>query len=108
MIDLIVSGQSYSLEDTIAKSTLGDLTALKMSTGIGIKTIKDSIIRMAASGSPDDFLDDEIILRSIGALVWLAKRRAGETLTIEQATDVPMGEVQFRFTVADEADEDPT
>lgn len=101
---LVLSGREYSINEALQKATLADLYRLKVDTGIGMKTLKTSLDAMSELADPEDFLDDERILRALNALVWLCRRRAGETLTVEQATDVPLSEVAFATDDEDEAE----
>lgn len=107
---LLLAGKEYDITDALQKSTLADLYDLKVQTGIGMKTLSDSLQRMSALADPQDFLDDEEILRALTSLIWLCRRRAGEKLTVAEANAVALSDIQFKVDPADTPDEaaDPT
>nr|QOL00385.1 hypothetical protein [uncultured organism] len=108
---LILAGKEYDINESMTKATLFDLYELKMKTGIGMKSLSDALERMGKLADPKDFLDDETILLALCALVWLCRRHAGESLTIEEANKVALADVQFKVDAADLPDEveaDPT
>lgn len=107
---LVLAGTEYSVNDSLQKATLSDLLQLKVKTGIGMKTLKDSLDLMSTLADPEDFLDDERILLALNALIWLCRRHAGERLTLDEANDVALEDVSFNTDDEDVAavDADPT
>lgn len=107
---LILAGSEYDINESMTKATLYDLYELKTKTGIGMKSLSDALERMGKLADPQQFLDDETILLALCALVWLCRRHAGESLSIEEANRVALADVQFKVDAADMPDEaaDPT
>ncbi|MEE2568606.1 hypothetical protein V1638_04240 [Pseudarthrobacter sp. J64] len=114
---LIVCGTKYPLKEAIQGATLRNLYVLKMQTGIGIKSLRDTFKRMEASApkpgeesDPLDFLESEDNLLALQAMVWLCKRHAGEQCTVSEANDFPMSQIGFETEEADAVPvkEDPT
>ena len=121
---LIVCGTKYPLQEALQGATLRNLYALKMQTGIGLKTIRDTFKAMEAArklaeregreADPLDFVEDEQGLMALQAMVWLCKKHAGETsrdggpLTVAEAADFPMSQIGFETEEADAPKPDPT
>jgi len=109
---LVLAGQKYDISESLNKATLDDLTQLKVKTGVGMKTLRLSLIAMGKLDDPEDFLDREDILLALSALVWLCRRRAGESkLTLTEAASVPVEDISFEMPDEDgaaEGEPDPT
>lgn len=83
---------------------LSDLIALKRETGLGVVAIQEGLAGLGA----DNLTDDALV--ALGCIVWLTRRRAGERLTLEQACEFSLSDLEF---MPDESDEpgqapDPT
>jgi hypothetical protein len=114
-VKLIVGDQKYPLKEAIQGATLRNLYVLKVQTGIGIKSLRDSFKRMESQapkdGSPADpldFLEDEENLLALQAMVWLCKRHAGESVTVSEANDFPLSRIGFEADAPETEPEDPT
>ncbi len=76
----------------IGRLSLYDLIELKKQTGLDVDDI---------TGPLEAMKDDESLISTgsgviaLAALVWLARRKAGETLTLEEATDFPLEDLEF-------------
>ncbi|WP_104116969.1 hypothetical protein [Arthrobacter sp. B1805] len=92
---LIISGKKYELDESMQKASLNDLYVLKVRSGMGIKSLKDNLIKMQTYEDPLDFLDEADNLMALQAMIWLCRRFAGENLTIEQANSCPLNEIGF-------------
>ena len=114
MTTIRVGSESYSLQESVAGASLGDLYALKVQTrrdgfpGVSVKTISETFERigeLAAEGglSPADLLDDDAFLQNMIGLVFLARRKAGESITVEDAGRVSFTDIAFE--VDDDEDE---
>jgi len=91
-----ISGSDYD-PALLSKLSLFDLLELKKQTGLTVDDLQDNL---AAAGEGDDdggksLLASEAGLLSVGALIWLARRKAGERLTLEEACDFPLEELSF-------------
>jgi hypothetical protein len=113
MISIRVGSETYSLQDSVNGASLGDLYALKMQTrrdgspGVSVKTISETFTRVGelAAGdafSPLDLLDDDVFIQNMIGVVFLARRKAGEPVTVADASDVSFNDIEF----IDEDDED--
>lgn len=87
---IIIEGDTYQL----LEATLADHLALKAATGLSRADLEDLHTRVRALSEYDRNRSDDALLLA-GITVWFARRRAGENLTLEQACDVPMSEVEF-------------
>jgi hypothetical protein len=115
---LIVDGRKYPLQEAIQGATLRNLYSLKLQTGLGIKSLRDTFQKMKDSapkdgtpGDPLDFLEDTDNLLALQAMVWLCKRHAGEHVTVDEANDFPLNAIGFEQDVEPEAEAttpDPT
>lgn len=111
---LIVAGKKYPLQEAIQGATLRNLYVLKVETGIGIKSLRDTFARMqdnapkdGSKADPLDFLEDAENLLALQAMVWLCKRHDGEHVTVADANAFPLSQMGFESEPADVA-ADPT
>jgi len=111
-VKALIAGVEYSLE-SINEASLGDLYALKLQTkskdfgGVSLKTISDTFSRVGQSASDPDFetldlLDDEQFIINIVGVIFLARRAAGENITLDDARAIPFTGFQL---VDDEEEE---
>jgi len=109
-----IGSETYSLEDSISQASLGDLFTLKVQTrkdgspGVSVKTISETFTRLGEkSADPDftgaDLLDDDVFIENMIGVVFLARRNAGENITLEDARGVSFNDIAF---IVDEEDED--
>ena len=88
----VISGKEYPVE-RIGKFELADLIVMHKRTGITADEAERLILRLDKV-NPDQFLRDDEGLLGLALLVWLGRRRAGETdLTLEQACAFPLDEL---------------
>lgn len=90
-------------------ASLSDLLRLQKDTGLTRKDLR--LMRERVAALPQDEIEeseDALILTAV--TVWLARRKAGEQLTMEEACDFPLGENTFEAEDSDEeaAAADPT
>lgn len=87
----------------IGRLSLYDLIELKKQTGLEVDDI---------TGPLEDMKDDQSLISTgsgviaLAGLIWLTRRKAGETLTLEEATDFPLEELEF-IDDEPEAEADP-
>ncbi|MHA7270397.1 hypothetical protein [Arthrobacter sp. HLT1-20] len=112
---LIVAGVKYPLQEAIQGATLRNLYALKVQTGLGMKSLRDSFQHMQESapkpgevGDPLDVLESEESLLALQAMVWLCKRHAGEFVSVAEANDVPLSQIGFEQEQEAPVAQDPT
>lgn len=90
---VIIEGRTYDgvLGDDI---TLADLMAIKTATGMTRADLMDLIERVSQLSEVEQQRSDEALIAA-GISVWLARRHAGELLTLEEACAVKMSQVEF-------------
>lgn len=99
---VVINGTEYGLEESVNRATLGDLRVLKAKLGASAKTISATFQKFQGAKNID-LLDDDDVLRDLQAVVFLARRKAGEDVTVEEAGDVSFTDIAF---ASDEDDED--
>lgn len=123
---LVIGEQKYDLIDGIQKASLSDLIMLKRATkasdrpnGVTLTTITGFFENLPEGddteggdaegpGMLETILDSDDGLEILRALIFLCRRRAGETISFEQATDVPVMDLDFEDDEeAEVADESP-
>ena len=113
MTSIRVGSETYSLQESVNGATLGDLYALKVQTrrdgspGVSVKTISDTFTRVGELASADgfnplDLLDDDVFIQNMVGVVFLARRKAGESVTVDDAGEVSFNDIQF---ITDDEDE---
>lgn len=112
---LIVAGVKYPLQEAVQGATLRDLYSLKIQTGLGMKSLRDTFKHMQDSepapgevGDPLDILESEENLLALQAMVWLCKRHAGEFVTVAEANDVALSQIGFEREQEAPVAQDPT
>lgn len=86
------------------------LIAMHRQVGLTFDVIQAGLERLVSSKDEDPaafatrVLSDIELLLTIGALVFIAKWRAGERVTFEEATDVPLMSVSFVPEPGDEGE----
>lgn len=114
MISIRVADETYSLQESVNGASLKDLYSLKVQTrkdgspGVSVKTISETFVRIgelaATEGfSPLDLLDDDVFIQNMIGVVYLARRKAGEQITVDDAADVSFNDIEF-ITEDDEED----
>lgn len=97
---LLIQGQAYELQEAIGEAFIGDLYTLKVKLGISIKTINETFETMGELSQREDFnamdlLDNSDVMLNLQGLIWLAKRKAGENITVEDAGRIPFAALSF-------------
>ena len=114
MTGIRIGSETYSLEDSISQASLGDLYTLKVQTrrdgspGVSVKSISETFIRLGErSAEPDftgaDLLDDDVFIENMIGVVFLARRNAGENITLEDARGVSFNDIAFIVDDEDDA-----
>jgi len=102
-VKIIISGHEYSMA-TISKLTLWDTIELEKQTGLTVDDFSKRMEVMAAAQEDPTIPADMFV---IGILVWLTRRKAGENLTLEQACDFPLDDMQVIEDETDQPAADP-
>jgi hypothetical protein len=114
MTSIKIGDALYEVTESIAGASLRDLKYLGRETSgskdfpkVTIKSMQEMFTSMgelaASDGSTLDLLADDAFLANMIGVIWLARRKAGEDLTYEQAGEVSFSDVSF---VNDDDDED--
>lgn len=114
MTSIRVGEAVFSLEESVNGAALGDLYALKVQTrkdgspGVSVKTISETFTRIGEMAQRDDFspldmLDDDVFIQNMVGVVFLARRKAGEQITVDDAARVSFDDIGF---VADDDEAD--
>jgi hypothetical protein len=97
---LIIGDKKYDVHESIQHVALGDVLQLKKQSAadgeppVTVKTIQATFTRMrevtkTEGFNPVDLLEDDDFLRSMIGLIFVARRRAGEDITFEDAANTP-------------------
>lgn len=103
---LEVDGKKYDLEEGMSHAELHTLFELKSKYGIGMKSMLKAVERMKGL-DPMDLLEDVELFETFLAAIWLARRHAGEKLTLEEATSIPLAKLKFAAEEGDEVADPP-
>lgn len=106
MTKLRVGEEVFGLEESVSGASLGDLYQLKVQTrkdglpGVSVKTISDALVRAGERAAEPDFqtvdlLDDEVFLQNLVGLVFLARRRAGQQVSFDEASRVSFQDIEL-------------
>lgn len=90
---IVISGKEYPVA-TQNDATLADFVALKDATGLTRKDLRELGERVSKM-TEAEAEDSEDAMLATGVTVWLTRRRAGEHLTLEEACDFPLAQLQF-------------
>ena len=94
-LKLTSTGKVYDIAAGARKVSLTTLAVLQRDYGVSMKIMDDAAQRFNKAKSPMEALDDPQVLLAFRVMVWLARRAAGEVLTLDEATDFPMDEVEW-------------
>ena len=75
--------------------------------GVSVKTISEALTRAGERASEPnsntlDLLDDEVFLQNLVGLVFLARRRAGQNVSVDEASQVSFQDIEL---IADDTEE---
>lgn len=117
---LVIGETEYDITESVQYATLNDLMKLKVKTktpdflGVTAKSI-DATFKAVGLRMQDpafeavDLLGDEDFLVHLQGLVYLAKRRAGEKIEVDEAGDTPFQSITFKSEDEDVPDpKDPS
>lgn len=116
MTRINIQGTEYDLTAAVSAAGLGDLFTLKVKTKalgypVTLRSINQLFSRLAEEAKDPNFdpvslLDNEDLLLTFQAVLWLSKRKAGESLTFEQAGAISFTEFSL-LSDEDEAEDEP-
>jgi hypothetical protein len=88
-----ISGVEYNAA-LLGQLTLFDILELKRQTGLSVDELQSAFADVDPD-NPEAAMRSEDTLVGFGAVIWLARRKAGERLTFEQACDFPLDQLEF-------------
>ena len=114
MTSIRVGSETYSLVESVNNAALKDLYALKVQTrrdgspGVSVKTISETFTRVGVESqvegfNPIDLLDDDVFILNLIGLAFLARRKAGEHVSFDEAGQIAFNDIAI---VPDDDDED--
>jgi hypothetical protein len=107
----IIEGKEYDIEAGLAKVTLHTLFELKVKHGISAKDLQEMAQYLQKFDGQDAtvLMNDKTALRALMIVIWLARKHAGEKVSLEEANSFSMD--AFFIKPEEEplagADEDP-
>lgn len=107
---IVIREAEYDLSEAVGEAFIGDLYVLKTKLGISVKTINKTFEKLNEELQREDFeqldlLDDPDLMLNLQGMIWLAKRKAGEMISLHEAGNVPFNAVSFQGDEGDEAAE---
>lgn len=90
----VIRGKEYDVIAGLEKATLQTLYVLKVKQGIGMKSLMEQAQKMEKIKDPLDLLEDENTFQVLMAVIWLARKHAGENITFEEANEFGISELQ--------------
>jgi hypothetical protein len=90
----VIRGKEYDVIAGLEKATLQTLYVLKVRQGIGMKSLMEQAQKMEKIKDPLDLLEDENTFQVLMAVIWLARKHAGENITFEEANEFGISELQ--------------
>jgi hypothetical protein len=90
----VIQGKQYDVEGGLSNATLQTLYVLKVRQGIGMKSLLEAADKMSKIADPLDLLEDAEMFKVLMAIIWLARKGAGENITFEEANEVGIGQLE--------------
>lgn len=92
---LIIGETEYDAGEALAKVSLSTLYELKVRTGYGAKSLAEGAKRIGkmVGEDPMQILEDKEAFQVFRIIVWLARRHAGERMSLDEATDFPLDQM---------------
>lgn len=104
---LVIGPTVYDLTPAMENATLNDLYQMTLETGIGMSTLGKKLQRVD-TGNLETVMDDPEVFAALRCLIFLARRYAGEKVTVTSANDFAFADLSFEAEpgeeITDEAD----
>lgn len=82
-----INGKEYDAGAGLEKATLQTLYVLKVKHGIGLKSLAEAAKRLEKISDPMEIMEDTEGLQAFMVIIWLARKHAGEIISLEDAND---------------------
>lgn len=102
-----IDEKEYDAEAGIAKVTLTTLYELKLRHGIGMQTLMEMLQKFEKFQTPMEILEDKHAFQAFRVLIWLARKHAGEKLSLDEANEFPLDTLEIIMPEEDEVAPDP-
>jgi hypothetical protein len=93
-VKIKIEGKEYDLAAALERPTLFLVREMKIRTGYGMKAIMDAADSFQGK-TEEEILDDPDLIGALIAMIWLARRHAGEQLTFEQAGSFDISAMEY-------------
>jgi hypothetical protein len=97
-----IGEQKYSITDGLAHPTLNDIFYLKVKTrseefpeGVSIPRLSQMLEVLQKAETGADIMDSVDGMMGLRAVIFLARRHAGEHISVEEANDVALADLHF-------------
>ena len=100
----VIQGKEYDVVEGLSNASLQTLYVLKVRQGIGMKSLMQAAQKMTKIADPLDLLEDPETFQVLMAVIWLARKNAGENITFEEANEFGISELEI---VTEDDDEQP-
>lgn len=115
---LKISGKEYDVDAGASKATLQTLYVMQRDYGVNMAELAEKAERFKDVRDPRQLLGDPDLLEALLVLIWMARRHAGENMTLEESGSFPVDELEFvgedvppepdpKEQTGSEADEEP-
>lgn len=101
---LKISGKEYDIEAGASKVTLQTLYVMQKDYGVNMADLAQTAERFKECKDPRQLLGNPETLHALLVMIWMARRYAGETMTLEESGSFPLDELEF---VGDETAPEP-
>ncbi|MHA7292626.1 hypothetical protein [Arthrobacter sp. HLT1-21] len=101
---LVIEDKEYNLAEALQKPSLLTLMELQAKAGVGMKSLINGSKKLQGMEALD-ILDDPEALRIFAAIIWLARKHAGEKITFEESSGVPLD--SYKWSMDPEVEEEP-
>jgi len=101
-----IHGKVYDAEAGLQKVSLQTLFELKTEHNLGMKSLAAQAEKFQNVTDPMDILEDAASFKVFLVVIWLARKHAGENLTLEEANS-DFGIADLQFVIPEDVPESP-
>lgn len=92
---LKISGKVYDVEAGASKVKLQTLLVMQRDYGVNMADLAEKAERFKDVKDPRQLLGNPDLLEALLILIWMARKHAGENMTLEESGDFPIDELEF-------------
>lgn len=101
---LKISGKEYDVDAGASKATLQTLYVMQREYGVNMADLAEKAERFKGVRDPRQLLGNPDLLEALLILIWMARRYAGEIMSLEESGSFPIDELEFVPEPAPEPD----